>query len=237
MNLSEKEALIRQNSYTMTDLLAIMAELRSETGCPWDRAQTHASIRRCLLEEAYEVADAIDKSDPRSLSEELGDLLFQIVFHAQIEQEAGNFSFAEVVDGISKKMIERHPHVFAHPGDEAPDWNAMKSNKRGQTKLSQRLEEIPEALPALMRADKLLDRMAQAGSSLDDYRSEERAVLDRPQVTDQAAAGEMLLAFVADCRSAGIDCERALADACDRLTKQVKEAELSADPRILPVHK
>lgn len=226
MDPIEKESIIAQNQYSMADLLAIMAELRSETGCAWDRAQTHASIRRCLIEEAYEVADAIDKEDASSLCEELGDLLFQVVFHAQIERETGRFSFDEVVDGISKKMIERHPHVFAHPGDDAPDWNAMKSRQRGQTKLSQRLEEIPDALPALLYADKLTDRMGQAGGSLEDYLPQS-AKLSRPIPVDADTAGDFLLAFTADCHRAGIDCERALADACKRVTAKVKASECS----------
>lgn len=229
MNANEKEALIHQNEYSMTDLLAIMAELRSETGCSWDRAQTHASIRRCLLEEAYEVAEAIDRDDSSALCEELGDLLFQIVFHAQIEAEAGHFNFDRVADGISKKMIERHPHVFAHPGTDAPDWNAIKSRKRGQTLLSQRLEEIPKPLPALMRADKLIDRMAQAGKQPDDFAESETSarLLSLPQASDAETAGECLLRFVADCQRVGIDCEKALSDACDRLTERVKLSEMS----------
>lgn len=225
MNELKKEKLLQKNSYTMNDLLEIMAELRSETGCAWDRAQTHASIRRCLLEEAYEVADAIDLDDPLSLREELGDLLFQVVFHARIEEEKGNFSFDDVADCISKKMLERHPHVFAHPGGEAPDWNAMKSQKRGQTRLSQRLEEIPKALPALMRADKLIDRMEQQGCWLDES-TERKAEFP---ITDHERVGDHLLAYIAACRKEGIDCERALADACDRLTARVKALEDTDD--------
>lgn len=224
MNLSEKEAFLKKETYTMDDLLAIMEALRAEDGCAWDRAQTHASIRRCLLEEAYEVADAIDKDDAGSLCEELGDLLFQIVFHAEIEREKGNFTFSEVVDGISKKMLERHPHVFAHPGSEAPDWNAMKAAKRRQTTLAQRLEEVPEALPALLRADKLIDRIEQTGSAPDAYLPT-AATAPLLCTTDPASVGDSLLAYVAACRKAGIDCERALADACDRLTERVKAEE------------
>lgn len=226
MEKSEKAILIEKNSYTMPDLLAIMAELRSESGCSWDRAQTHDSIRLCLLEEAYEVVEAIDKDDPLSLCEELGDLLFQIVFHAEIEKEADRFTFAEVVDGICKKMIERHPHVFAHPGGDPPDWNDMKRQKRGQTKLSQRLEEIPKPLPALMRADKLIDRMEQAGVTYADLPQGQGSPTLMPAgAVDHEDAGDRLLAFVAECHAKGIDCEKALSDACDRLTRSVKQAE------------
>lgn len=231
MNSLEKEAFSRQNSYSIDDLLALTEALRAEDGCAWDRAQTHASIRRCLLEEAYEAAEAIDRDDPAMLREELGDLLFQIVFHAQIESEKGNFTFSDVADGVSKKMVERHPHVFAHPGSEAPDWNEQKRLRRGQTKLSERLDEIPAPLPALMRADKLIDRMAQVGSTPEDYPASETkpALPALPKATDSAAAGDILLAFVAECRSAGIDCERALSDACARLVERVKSAEQAGD--------
>lgn len=222
MNLLEKEAFLQKNNYTVDDLLALMAELRSEGGCAWDRAQTHASIRRCLLEEAYEVAEAIDRDDPAMLREELGDLLFQVVFHARIEEEEGRFAFDDIADAVTKKMIERHPHVFAHPGSDAPDWNEIKQAKRGQVSLAQRLEEIPAPLPALMRADKLIDRMAQAGRSPDDYHALPK--IAPSQALDHESAGDFLLAYVEECRKAGIDCEKALSDAVGRMTERVKNA-------------
>lgn len=240
MNPIEKQTFLEKNNYTMTDLLAIMDELRSESGCAWDRAQTHASIRRCLLEEAYEVAEAIDRDDPAMLCEELGDLLFQVVFHAKLEQEAGHFAFDDVADAISKKMIERHPHVFAHPGSDVPDWNEIKRQKRGQTTLSQRLEEIPAPLPALMRADKLIDRMEQAGCSPADYLSASLVeAKERTNLLDHEKAGDLLLAVVADCRRSGIDCEKALTDACHRLTAQIKceETDTTSQSTSLVVHK
>ena len=104
--------------YSMDDLLRIMELLRTPEGCPWDRAQTHQSIRRNMLEEAYEVAEAIDQQDPVHLQEELGDVLLQVVFHARMAQEAGQFDFGDVVDGICKKLVFRHPHVFGGKGPE-----------------------------------------------------------------------------------------------------------------------
>lgn len=109
----------RKEHYGLSDLLRIVALLRSEDGCPWDRVQTHASLRRSLLEEAYEAAEAIDREDPALLKEELGDLLLQVVFHADIERQAGDFTMDDVADGEVRKMLFRHPHVFGGTGDGA----------------------------------------------------------------------------------------------------------------------
>ena len=128
----------RKEHYGLSDLLRIVALLRSEDGCPWDRVQTHASLRRSLLEEAYEAAEAIDREDPALLKEELGDVLFQVMFHSEIEAEQGNFTVDDVVNGICEKMIRRHPRVF---GGEIPEvenekdlWEAIKKQEREEKK-------------------------------------------------------------------------------------------------------
>lgn len=233
----EKKAFAEKTNYNIADLLTLMDELRAPEGCSWDRAQTHESIRRCLLEEAYEVAEAIDRGDSASLCEELGDLLFQIVFHAKIEAEQGQFDFHDVVDGICKKMVARHPHVFACPGSDAPDWTALKVQQRGQTKLSQRLEEIPKPLPALMRGEKLTERLGEAAEAFIPFGKQPlpNRSLDSilagfvDDAADKAkhceAAGDALLHFAAVCQDRGIDCEKALNDACKRIILQVKERE------------
>ena len=138
--------------YTADDLVAIIAILRDpENGCPWDKVQTHRSIRMNFLEEAYEAVDAIDLDDPELLCEELGDVLMQVVFHAQIEREAGRFTFAEVCDGVCRKLLDRHPHIFR--GDESiKDWDSLKNKEKGRLTLADDLESVPRALPALMRA-------------------------------------------------------------------------------------
>ena len=116
--------------YTADDLAAIIAILRDpDNGCPWDKVQTHWSIRMNFLEEAYEAVDAIDLDDPELLCEELGDVLMQVVFHAQIEREAGHFTFAEVCDGVCRKLLDRHPHIFR--GDESiKDWDSLKNKEK-----------------------------------------------------------------------------------------------------------
>ncbi|MBV9462748.1 MAG: nucleoside triphosphate pyrophosphohydrolase [Verrucomicrobiae bacterium] len=150
-------------------LLEIMAILRSPEGCPWDREQDHHSIRQCLIEEAYEVLEAIEASDDPALCEELGDLLLQVVFHAQLASERGAFDFDAVADRICRKLIERHPHVFgtgklANADAVLAQWEQIKSGERSRAgKPSGALEGIPAALPALVRAEKLQKRAAKAG--------------------------------------------------------------------------
>lgn len=158
--------------YTTDQLLDIMRALRAPDGCPWDIEQTHKSIRKDLLEEAYEVADAIDKSDDTALCEELGDLLLQVVFHSAIAEEEKAFSYEDVVDGICRKLILRHPHVFgkekAENSSEVLDlWDKVKMEEKHQESFTQTLKSVPEAFPALMRSAKVQKRAAKAGLETD----------------------------------------------------------------------
>jgi tetrapyrrole methylase family protein/MazG family protein/ATP diphosphatase len=150
-------------------LLQIMARLRApEGGCPWDIAQTFATIAPYTVEEAYEVADAIERGDLNDLREELGDLLFQVVFHARIAEEAGDFAFDDVADAISDKLIRRHPHVFGDAGARTSDeqtvaWEAVKAEERMARQKAGVLDDVPPGLPALTRAVKLTRRAARVG--------------------------------------------------------------------------
>ena len=151
----------------MAELLGIMARLRAAEGCPWDRQQTFASIAPYTIEEAYEVADAIERGDMKHLREELGDLLFQVVFHSQIASEAGVFNFDAVVGAICDKLTRRHPHVFGNHAplsvaEQAQVWENIKAGERSGTDPSA-LQGVPTALPALMRAYKLSKRAARVG--------------------------------------------------------------------------
>ncbi len=161
-------------TYSTDDLLRIMADLRNpETGCPWDVEQDFASIAPYTVEEAYEVADAIDRSDMDDLKGELGDLLLQVVFHAQMAAEAGHFDYADVVDAISAKMIKRHPHVFAGMSVEDADaqtkaWEDQKAAERAakaeaEGRVPSVLDDVSHGFPALMRAEKLQKRVARVG--------------------------------------------------------------------------
>lgn len=163
---------IEKSSYSIQDLLEIVEYLRSDKGCPWDQKQTHQSVRKNMLEEAYEVCDAIDKQDSELLKEELGDVLMQVVFHSQMEKEAGGFTFNDVCDGVCKKLVQRHPHVFgnaeAKDHEEAlKNWDAIKRSVKGQQTYTQSLEDLPKALPAAMRTHKLLERAKRGGFCLD----------------------------------------------------------------------
>lgn len=167
-----------KEKYDINDLREIMKELRSEHGCPWDKEQDHKSIRMDVLEEAYEVAEAIDSEDPALLKEELGDLLLQVVFHSELEDEQNSFNFDDVCDGICKKLIYRHPHVFGElkvdtSAQVLKNWDILKSKSKNEEKASDRLRSVPKLLPALMRAEKVGKRASNAGM---DFRSTEEVI-------------------------------------------------------------
>ena len=158
----------KKDFYNIDDLLAIMKILRGENGCAWDKEQDHQSIRMNVLEEAYEVMEAIDSDNSELLREELGDLLLQVVFHAEMENEKNTFDFDGVCDGICKKLIYRHPHVFGNihvenSADVLKNWDSLKSKSKGEETAGERLESVPKLLPALMRGDKVSKRAVNAG--------------------------------------------------------------------------
>lgn len=146
--------------YTVEDLREITRILRHPGGCPWDIEQTHESIRRNFIEEAYEVAEAIDEGSTPHLKEELGDVLLQVVFHASIEEDAGRFDLDDVADGICKKLIYRHPHVFAGQktdsvGEVLVNWEELKRQEKGQATATDTLNSVARSLPGLWRAEKI----------------------------------------------------------------------------------
>ncbi len=163
--------MLKEN-YDFSDLLDIMKLLRSENGCPWDRDQDHESLKKYLIEETYEVLEAIDLKDDRKLCEELGDLLLQVVFHAQIAAEKASFDMGSVITGISRKMVLRHTHVFGDDKAETPDevvdnWEAIKKKEKGIKSQTGVLKDVPSNLPALMRSYKVQQKAAQVGFDWD----------------------------------------------------------------------
>ena len=209
--------------YTADDLVRIITLLRDPVnGCPWDKVQTHTSIRMNFLEEAYEAVDALDLDDPVLMCEELGDVLMQVAFHTCMEQETGRFTWEQVCDGVCQKLIERHPNIFGtQPGYEGiMDWDALKNKEKGRTTLADELGTVPVTLPALMRAQKLQKRADRCGaeqSAPETARQALRAALDgwnREQ--DAQAAGELLFAAANAMRLAGVDAEEALTFASKR---------------------
>ena len=230
-------------NYSMEDLLKIMQLLRAPGGCPWDRAQTHQSIRANMLEEAYEAADAIDRMDMDNLKEELGDVLLQVVFHASMAREAGAFGFDDVVDGICKKLVYRHPHVFGTVEARDPDgalsaWDAQKRKEKGQSTAGDAMDSVARALPALTRAAKLQSKAAKAGfdwrevspaldklsEELEEFRT---AVREDSNVEEEL--GDLLFAAVKAGRFAGVDGEAALQGACEKFVRRFRAVEALAE--------
>ncbi len=163
---------MKKERYTFKDLLEIMARLRAPGGCPWDREQNHNSLKRYLIEEAYEVLEAIDEQKPEKLCDELGDLLLQVVFHAQIAKESKQFDIDDVIHGVSSKMISRHRHVFGEEEAETSDdvldiWEKQKKKEKGFETQTQVLKDVPPNLPALMRSFKVQQKAAQVGFDWD----------------------------------------------------------------------
>lgn len=168
--------------YTIDDLRRIMQILRGDNGCPWDKEQTHSSIRKNFIEETYEVCEAIDTNNIELLKEELGDVLLQVVFHSQMEEELSSFTFDDVANGICHKLISRHPHVFGNTTIDSVDevldnWNSIKVKSKGQTTATETLTSVPTQLPALMRCDKVQGRAKKSNPAfgdlgLDDLKSE-----------------------------------------------------------------
>ena len=158
--MKTKLELLKEDKHDFNSLVSVMVALRSEGGCPWDMEQTHSSVRKCLIEETYEVIEAIDKNDPSLLREELGDLMFQVVFHARIEDEEGRFNIDDVVHDITHKMITRHPHVFAETvvsdSDEViVNWDNIKREEKSLDSPVDILKRVPPYMPALLRAEKV----------------------------------------------------------------------------------
>lgn len=232
-------SFVRKARYDMNDLLEIMRLLRSPDGCPWDREQTHRSLRTNLVEEAYEAVEAIDRDDADGLREELGDVLLQVVLHACIAEEEKAFSFDDVADGLAHKLVERHPHVFgdvvADSAEGALDsWNAAKRHEKGKTQAGL-LDGVPHALPALMRADKVMSRAKRVGLNVaaDADGIRERIAALAQQKPDSETVGELLFLTTALARSVRADAEEALALSTNRFIDRfaAAEAQLTADGR------
>jgi nucleoside triphosphate diphosphatase len=220
-------------STSLADLVEIMRRLRDpERGCEWDRAQSFATIAPYTIEEAYEVADAIDRNDLEALKDELGDLQLQIVYHARMAEECGAFAIDDVMASICAKMIRRHPHIFAGAA-EAPDWEALKAEERGERADKSALAGVANALPALKRAEKLQTRAARVGFDWPDA-SGPRAKIEEELAEIDAAAtaqergtelGDLLFSVVNYARHLGIDPEAALRGAAARFEKRFRKVE------------
>lgn len=246
----------QKDKYSIGDLIDIVRLLRSEGGCPWDREQTHESIRSDFLEETCEVLEAIDLKDTALLREELGDVLLQVVFHSRIEEENNSFTFDDVCDEVCKKLILRHPHIFgevkADTSDEVlKNWDSIKMESKGQETYTDTLKSVASTLPALMRAQKVGKRAMRAGmdfrcvedalACVDSEKAElEKAIAGGNAANIEEELGDLLFSCVNAARHLGIDAEQALRASTDKFIRRFSATEKlveddSLDMKELPI--
>ena len=234
-------ALRSKPHYGIEDLLQIMQVLRSENGCPWDKEQTHKSIRQDFLEECYEAVEAIDADSVPMMREELGDVLLQVVFHCQIETEQSHFTFDDICDELCRKLVVRHPHVFGNVNvsdseEVLKNWDSIKQETKHQTTAADTLDSVCKALPALMYAQKLGKRAGRAGMDWNNaedafsyIRKETDELEDAMQSGQQAQIeeelGDLLFSCVNTARHLNIDAETALRAAAEKFRKRFAETE------------
>lgn len=232
-----------KQQYDMDDLIKIMQLLRDpENGCPWDRAQTHQSIRANMLEEAYEAVDAIDEGNPAHLKEELGDVLLQVVFHAHMADEAGQFSFADVVDGVCQKLVFRHAHIFGKVKAEdevaaLAAWDTQKRVEKGQKTTGDTMSSVARALPALVRAEKIQSKAKKAGfdwqdvapalDKLEEEVRELRTAIEQ-STNEEEELGDVLFAAVKVGRFLGLESEQALQKSSEKFIARFRAMEQAA---------
>ncbi|MGN0135475.1 nucleoside triphosphate pyrophosphohydrolase [Anaerotignum sp.] len=236
---------MEEKKYTLDDLVQVIKILRGENGCPWDRVQTHASIRQDMLEEAYEAADAIDKGNMENLCEELGDVLMQVVFHAEIEAEKGGFTIEDVIRGICEKMVYRHPHVFGNGEVQADtaeqvlvNWEELKKKEKHTETQTEVMKAVPDALPALIRARKVQKKAAdvgfdfyEAGGAFEKVYEEIHELEEAVKLqdgTEEEEFGDILFALVNISRFLKINPEFALTKAIKKFINRFEYVEKSA---------
>ena len=240
MTVDEKiKYLLEKDAYSFDDLVMLVEVLRSEKGCPWDREQDHKSIRKDLIEETYEVIEAIDTEDPALLREELGDLLLQVVFHARMETETGNFSADDVTNDICVKLIHRHPHVFGNVEANTSEkvlanWEVIKSEEKERKTVTDKLRAIPPMLPALMRAEKVgkkakcfdFDSAEAVMDKIYEELEELKAAMSEGKNEDMTEElGDLLLSITSLGRKIGVESERALFLATEKFIGRFERLE------------
>ena len=222
-------------------LIEIVAKLRAPGGCPWDREQTHKSILNCMLDEAYEFFEAVDENDSAKMREELGDVLMQVIFHAQIADESKKFNIDDVAKDIGDKLIRRHPHVFSDvrvlSSDEVVrNWEQIKKSEYSEERRKYVVDDIPDALPALFRAEKMQKRAAQVGfdwkditpvlDKVEEEFGEFREALEKGDSANaQEEIGDLLFALVNVARHHKISAETALRDAANKFARRFRFVE------------
>ena len=229
---------MQNGKYEFSDLIDIVRKLRAPGGCPWDREQTHQSIKKNLIEEGYELIEALDSQDGAKIADESGDLLLQIVFHAVIGEEQGEYTIADVTDAVCRKMIHRHPHVFGSVKAETSDevlrnWDAIKRQDRAQQTIADELKGVSGYLPALIRAEKIQKKAEKNGYAFEDAETVAKGVGNMLQAisngTDADAAqqyiGKILFEVVSAAREAGVDPELALSKEINGFIEEFRRFE------------
>ena len=228
-----------KDKYNVQDLVDIVKVLRAPGGCQWDAQQTHESIRRNFLEEAYEVAEAIDQQSTEHLQEELGDVLLQVVFHTSIEEEEGRFNLDDVANGVCQKLIFRHPHVFgdvtvSSTGEILANWEELKKKEKGKATQADAVDAVARSLPALWRAEKVQKKAAKVGFDWDSVDGAVDKLSEELGEVKQAIAGhgdpaeelgDLLFAAVNVARFLKVDPEDALQAACDKFAARFRRVE------------
>lgn len=234
-----------KEKYNVDDLVEIVKILRSPEGCPWDKVQTHESIRKDFIEEVYEAVEAIDEKDAEHLREELGDVLLQVVFHSVLETEKDSFTFEDVTDEVCKKMIIRHPHVFGDVDADTTDqvlknWDSIKMQTKSQKTAAEAMDSVSKTLPSLMRAEKLQKKAKRGGvfpenkeEAFDDIEARLEAVRNTADDDElsRKRLGELLFSVVNLSGFYNTDCEQSLYNACDEFIGQFKAYEKTAAQR------
>ena len=216
----EKELLKNKTEFNIDDLLMIMKILRAPGGCPWDAEQTHESIVPSLIEETYEAVEAIEMNDPDMLKEELGDVLLQVVFHAEIEKEKGVFDINAAVSDVCQKMIVRHPHVFGDVTAETSaevlkNWDMIKAQTKSQKDLGEKLDSIAKPLPALVRAQKVMHKAAKEMAVPSPDASEKLT-------ENEKRIGDMIAHAIKECEKLDLDAETVMRHYTDALIEKIK---------------
>ena len=251
MTAQEKiKALLEKKRYDFDDLVTVVEVLRSDVGCPWDREQDHKSLRKGFIEETYEVIEAIDTSDPVLLREELGDVMLQVVFHAQIETEAGVFNIDDVSNDICVKLIHRHPHVFGDVVAEDAEkvlenWEQIKSDEKQRVTVTDKLRAVPAMLPALMRAEKVgkkascfdfEDEMQATVKVYEELEELRCAIESEEKEAIEEEMGDLLLTITSLCRKLGVESEVALNKATDKFIGRFETLENAVIAKGLDIH-
>ncbi|MBQ7580754.1 MAG: nucleoside triphosphate pyrophosphohydrolase [Clostridia bacterium] len=240
-----------KEKYNFDDLVQIMRRLRAKDGCPWDAEQTHESIKANLIEETYEVIEAINKKDSDLLCEELGDVMMQVVFHAQMESEKGVFTIDDVTDGVCKKLVERHPHVFGtvrvdSVDDVLTNWEQIKNQSKNRKTTTQSMLSVPKELPALMRSSKVQGKAKKVGfdwgtiepvyDKLDEEIAElKEAVAQKDKAHIKEELGDVLMTVVNLSRFIDCDAEECLNLSVDKFINRFSKVEQFAQDRSIDI--